>query len=269
MGDKKPFRTTRPLAELRQGRDDWYKIRAAAAGGGATQLLIYDEISWWGVSAQMLVDQLAGITGDIEVHLNSPGGDVFDGIAIMNALKQHAGQITVMVDGLAASAASVIAMAAAPGQLIMNPGSMLMIHNAWGMAIGEAADMRQMADLLDKASANCADLYAARTGKPSADMLAAMAAESWYTAQEAVDAGLADRIRSDSDPAAAIEQPDNSWDMAVFAKWPGKPAAACTDPAHQGLLPGSVPDAGDKAGAGDDTSNHAGDPPGWLAELNR
>ena len=218
----KPFRTTRPVAELRQGRDDWYKIRNDA--GSPAQLLIYDEISWWGISAQMLVDQLALLKGDLEVHLNSPGGDVFDGIAIMNALKQHDGQVTIMVDGLAASVASVIAMAAAPGQLVMCPGSMMMIHDAWGMSIGNAADMREMADLLDQASGNIADLYAARSGKPADGWRTAMAAETWYKAQDAVDAGLADRIRQAADPAAAIPAADNSWDMSVFRNAP-KPGA--------------------------------------------
>lgn len=257
MPDKRPFRTTRPLAELRQGRDDWYKIQARPQA--ATQLLIYDEISWWGVSAQMLVDQLAGITGDIEVHLNSPGGDVFDGIAIMNALKQHDGQVTVMVDGLAASAASVIAMAAAPGQLIMNPGSMLMIHNAWGMAVGGAADMRQMADLLDKASGNIAGLYAARSGKPADEMQAAMDAESWYTAQEAVDAGLADKIREASDPEAAIPAVDSSWDMSIFSKAPGQPHAAAEQACGQQCCK-------DAAAAASATSNHADSMPAWLRQ---
>lgn len=261
MGDKKAFRTTRALAELRQGRDGWYKIQAAVQGqAGPAQLLIYDEISWWGISAQMLVDQLAEVRGDLEVHINSPGGDVFDGIAIMNALKQHDGQVTVMVDGLAASAASVIAMAAAPGQLVMCPGSMLMIHEAWSMAIGSASDLRQTADLLDKASDNIADLYAARTGKPAAEMRAAMAAESWYKAQEAVDAGLADRIREAADPDPALAVADNSWDLAIFSHAPGVKAAAeqtCADLDHQCCR--------DAAAAASTTSNHADDMPAWLS----
>lgn len=230
MPDKRPFRTTRPLASLRQGRNDWYKIRAAATPQAATQLLIYDEISWFGISAQQFADDLAAVRGDLEVHINSPGGDAFDGVAIMNALKQHAGQVTVMVDGLAASAASIIAMAADPGQLIMCPGSMLMIHDAWGFAVGNGADMRQMADLLDQLSGNIADLYAARSGKPSDEWRAAMVAESWYKPQEAVDAGLADRVRADSDPAQVIPAVDNSWDLSVFSRAGQQPAAAATAP---------------------------------------
>ena len=222
VAEKRPFRTTRTLASLRQGRNDWYKIRSQA--GGPAQLLIYDEISWFGITAEQLVSELAQITGDLEVHINSPGGDTFDGIAIMNALRQHQGQVTVMVDGLAASAASVIAMAAAPGRLIMNPGSMMMIHNAWGMSIGNASDMRQMADLLDQVSGNIADIYAARGGGTAADWQASMNAETWYKAQEAVDAGLADKIREASDPAAALGT-DNSWDLSVFSNGPGRKSA--------------------------------------------
>ena len=200
--DKKPFRTTRQLVNLRQGRNDWYRIKAQA--DGPTLLHIYDEIGYFGVTAQDMVTELAQITGDLEVHLNTPGGEVFDGIAIYGALKQRDGLVTVIVDSLAASVGSVIAMAASPGNLVMAKNATMMIHDGFGLAIGNAADMRQMADVLDKASDNIASIYADRTGQPAAQWREAMRAESWYVGQEAVNAGLADKIQGTAPAAGEI-----------------------------------------------------------------
>jgi ATP-dependent Clp endopeptidase proteolytic subunit ClpP len=154
---------------------------------------IYDEIGSWGVTASDFVSELQGLTTDsITLRINSPGGDVFDGLAILNSLRNHRASVRVVVDGLAASAASFIAMAGET--VVMSPNSMMMIHEASGLCMGNSQDMRELADLLDKTSSNIADIYARRSGRPAAEHRAAMKAETWYSDQEAVDAGLADSV---------------------------------------------------------------------------
>lgn len=204
------------LEDWRQPADaqrvrSWFAIANEAAG--PTQVNIFDEISWWGVSAQEFCDQIAAIDGDLEVHINSPGGDAFDGITVFNALAGRKGAVTTVVDGLAASAASVIAMAGS--ERVMAPGSMMMIHDALAMCIGNAADMRETAQLLDKVSDSIASVYAARAGKTGPEWRSAMAGDAWYSAQEAVDAGLAHRLSGDQATASAWS------DRSVFANWHG------------------------------------------------
>lgn len=222
--DKKPFRTTRTIANLRQGRNDWYRIKAQA--GGPTVIHVFDEIGYFGITAQDFVTDLADVKGDLDVHLATPGGEVFDGIAIYNALKNHDGLVRVTVDSLAASIGSVIAMAADPGNLIIAKNGSMMIHDGFGMGIGNAGDLRELADLLDKTSDNIASIYADRTGLPAAQWREAMLAETWYVGQEAVDSGLADFVQGSpgAEPGLAA-----SWDLSVFAKRPGEPPAP--DPA--------------------------------------
>ena len=216
--DHKPFRTTRRIANLQQGRNDWYRIQAKA--DGPSLLHIYDEIGYFGVTAADMIADLGQVKGDLEVHLNTPGGEVFDGIAIYNALKQRGDIVRIVVDSLAASIGSVIAMAADPGQLVVAKNASMMIHDGFGMAIGNAKDMRDMAALLDKTSDNIASIYADRTGQPAAQWREAMLAETWYVGQEAVDAGLADWVQG-SEPAAA-----GGWDLSVFTNGARRPAAA-------------------------------------------
>lgn len=200
----------------------WYRVQNA--GAGPTQVNIFDEISWWGISAQQFIEEIALIDGDLEVHINSPGGDAFDGIAIYNALAARQG-VTTVADGLVASAASVIFMAGQ--QRIAAPGSMVMIHDALALCIGNAADMRDTAVLLDKVSDNIASVYASHTSTPVADWRKAMVAEGWYTAQEAVDAGLAHKLaeRPAGDAAAA----EAALDRSVFARWQGQVTNAGVD----------------------------------------
>lgn len=177
-------------------RRQWYRIANLASGPARVD--IYDEIGggdpWFGggVSAADFVAELAAIDGDLEVHINSPGGNVFDGLAIYNAIAQRPGNVTTVIDGLAASAASFIAQAGKTR--VVAPGAMVMIHGAQGLCVGNEADMRETADLLAKASGNIAGIYAAHSGRPAGDWLAAMDTETWYTAQEAIDAGLADEL---------------------------------------------------------------------------
>lgn len=168
----------------------------ATADEDTTEILIYDEIGWFGLTAKDFVAALAGITTpNILVRIQSYGGDVFDGLAIYHALKNHKGNVTCVVDGLAASIASIIALA---GKTVsIHESAMMMIHRAWGFAIGNEADMTDMAKVLAKIDSQLAGIYAKQTGKKSDAMLALMAGDSdgtWFTAQEAADIGLVDEI---------------------------------------------------------------------------
>lgn len=218
--DKPKLRTTRPRGALREGRADWYRIQARAETRDAT-VRIFDEIGgWFGITAEDFAKDLDALDVDtIDVLLNTPGGDVFDGIAIYNTLRQHKATVNVRVDGLAASAGSLIAMAG--DSIEMARGSMMMIHDGWGLTIGNAADMRQMADVLDKASDNLAGIYQARAGGTAEGWRAAMRAETWYSADEAVAAGLADTAEpppdEESDGGEADEKVAASFDLSVFA----------------------------------------------------
>lgn len=214
------------------------RIRAEA---GVTRVDVYDDIGeggWFaeGLTAKSFAAQLAGVKGALEVHINSGGGDVFDGIAIGNAIRGHKGSVTTVTDGLAASIASVIFQAG--HERVAEPGSMLMIHDAFGMCVGDAAEMTKMAATLDDVSGNIAGIYAARTGQDAESWRAAMKDETWYTAAEAVTAGLADRV---GDGAAALPA---GLDLAAYAV-PGRIAAAL-----RSLPVAEVPD-GKHDGGGD------------------
>lgn len=228
--NQRRWRTARPTALLREGRADWYTIRAATDDAPA-RVSIYDEIGYFGVSAQDFARALEAVEGDLDVHISSPGGDIFDGVAIYQALMDRPGTVSVTVDSLAASIASVIAMAASPGQLTMAPKASLMIHDGWAMCVGNAKDMTDTAALLDKMSDTIASIYADRTGKSAATWRDAMRAETWYDAQQAVDAGLADRVapkRGQQDAKALAAAA--SWDLSVFAHAPRNLFAAVGQP---------------------------------------
>lgn len=188
----------------------WYRIDNKA--GEPAALYIFDEINpMWGIGAQDVVNQLNELDASaIDVHINSPGGNVFDGIAIMNALRSNKARVNVIVDGLAASIASVIAMAG--DTITMALGSQMMVHNPSGFAMGDAKTMRELADTLDKSRASIASIYADRAGGTVDAWGTAMDAETWYTAQEAVDAGLADKI----DDSSQAEDIAAKFDLSIF-----------------------------------------------------
>ncbi len=180
---------------------NWYSIKNLSES--TAEVYIYDEIGLYGVTAANFASELSNITaGRITLRISSPGGDVFDGLAILNSLRQHAAIIDVIIDGIAASAASFIAMAG--NTVLMSQQSMMRIHDASGFVIGNSRDMREMADLLEKTSDNIAAVYAQRTGKGKEEWRKAMQAETWYSDEEAVQAGLADGIvgveQDDPDP---------------------------------------------------------------------
>jgi len=196
------------------------RIRAEA---GVTRVDVYDDIGaggWFsdGVSAADFASRLAGIKGALDVHINSAGGDVFDGIAIGNSIRGHKGDTTTWNDGIAASIASVIFQAGK--RRIAMSGSMGMIHDAFGICQGNAADMAKMAETLSGVSDNIASIYADRSGKGTRDSWRAeMKQERWYTADEMVAAGLAD---AKGDGAAELPA---GLDVAAFTAIPGRIAA--------------------------------------------
>lgn len=170
---------------------NWYEIKNVAPD--VAQVFIYDIIGEWGVTASDFAADLRDVeSSTIELHISSPGGDVFDGLAILNSLRQHKATVNVIVDGIAASAASFIAMAGE--KVSMAPQSVMMIHDASGLVIGNSRDMHEMADLLEKTSDNIAAVYAQRAGGDIEEWRTAMRAETWYSDQEAVAAGLADEV---------------------------------------------------------------------------
>jgi ATP-dependent protease ClpP protease subunit len=202
-------RLKRPTARLQNKRSDWYRIQNKADKN--PEIFIYDEIGYFGHTAKGFADDLNEITADeLTVHLNSPGGDIFDGLAIYQALKDHKAKVTVKVDGLAASIASVIAMAA--DELIMAPKATMMIHDGWSVLAGNAAEMRKVADLLDKQSDIIASVYADRSGQPTDFWRDRMRDETWYNAEEALAAGLIDQIEGQEKPKV-----DEAFDLSVFA----------------------------------------------------
>jgi ATP-dependent protease ClpP protease subunit len=218
VANPRAFHAATPREHLTPERE-WYRIQDAITGG-AVDVYIYDEIGFWGVTAQDFVMDLQQVQATtLNVHLNSPGGEVFDGIAIYNALVNHPADVHVTVDALAASIASVIAMAG--DTLTMGRHSQLMIHEPYGMCLGNAADMAMMIAQLDRCADNIAAAYADRAGGTVEAWRDAMRAETWYTGAEAVAAGLADQVvastRGGSDTDGGGEDDVAArWDLGVF-----------------------------------------------------
>ena len=182
--------------------NNWYSICALNEGA---EISIYDEIGAYGVSAKGFLADLGKLPDNapLTLRLNSPGGSVFDAVAIYNALKRHAGTITVSIDGIAASAASYIAMAG--DEIIMPENAFLMIHDPSGMVMGTAADMRSMAEALDKIGGSLLRGYAAKSGKAEDEIAALMAKETWLDAAEALDMGFADTMAEPVKMAASFD----------------------------------------------------------------
>lgn len=186
-------------------------IRVSKKSQNEAELFIYGDIgsSWWdeGVSAEDFAKELSALdVGTITVQLNSMGGSVFEGIAIYNALSSHPANVVVNVNGIAASIASVIAMAG--DEIRISEGSHIMIHKPWSLAMGDAESMRKEAEVLDKLETGIIDIYQARTGAKRADLEAWIASETWFLGQEAVDAGFADECipakKKEKKPASAM-----------------------------------------------------------------
>ena len=181
---------------------NWYSICALNDGA---EISIYDEIGAYGVWAKAFLADLGKLPdkAPLTLRLNSPGGSVFDAVAIYNALQRHAGNVTVSIDGIAASAASYIAMAG--DEIIMPENAFLMIHDPSGMAMGTSADMRSMAEALDKIGASLLRGYAAKSGKAEKDIAKMMAKETWLDAAEALEMGFADTMAEPVKMAASFD----------------------------------------------------------------
>jgi ATP-dependent protease ClpP protease subunit len=190
------------------------------AESDVTEIYIYDSIVaddetayWWGgVSAETLVPEIRGIKGGtVHLRINSPGGDVFAAQTICQAIRDTGAKVIAHIDGYAASAATVIAIAA--DEVEISEGGFYMIHNAWTWAMGNANDLTATAGLLSKIDSSLASQYARKSGMAVEDLRAAMDAETWYTAEEAVAAGLVDRVATGKKAQAA-------WDMSAYAHAP-------------------------------------------------
>lgn len=246
--------------------DRWNPGLQAAADNGSEAdrtISIYDVIGYdyWtgeGVTAKRVSGALRALgAGPVTVNINSPGGDLFEGLAIYNLLREHKGEITVKVLGVAASAASVIAMA---GDTVeMARAGFLMIHNTWVMAVGNRNDLREYADTLEPFDRAMADIYAARTGSEAKAMSKMMDAETWIGGNDAIEKGFAD----DFLPSDQIQQK------------PGKASASAVRRIESALRASGMPKSeamklisefksseGDPTGSGegDPTEHGAGDP---------
>ena len=212
-----------------------YKFEAKADNSEAT-IYLYDIIGldWWtgeGVTAKRFAQDVAqakaGGAQTVHLRINSPGGDVFDARAIVTAIRESGVRMVAHVDGIAASAASYIATAADEVQIA--DGAFLMIHNAWTLALGDKNDMRAQADVLEKIDASIAAEYAKRATVPLEEVVAMMDAETWLTAQDAVDKGFADSVTAIDNSAGTNAR---TWNLSAYDKAPA--AAGDVDPADPG-----------------------------------
>ena len=215
-------------ALLLQNRAAPRAYRLENAANGEATIYLYDVIGydWWtggGVTAEQFAKDMRAVQGKtVHLRVNSPGGDVFDGRAMVAAIQQHQGKLIAHVDGLAASAASFLIMHA--DEIVMADGSFMMIHNGWTIALGDRHVMLDTAALLEKIDASIADDYEKKSGMSHEKIAGMMDAETWFTAKEAVDAGLANRVEepASKDNAAAA----NAWNLAAYEHAPAALAKA-------------------------------------------
>lgn len=197
-----------------------FAFKPAAAADAPETLLIFDEIGFWGVQAKDFVTDLGKVQSKtLNVEINSPGGDVFAGLAIYNALKSSGKEIVVKIMGVAASAASLIAMAG--DKIVMPKNTFMMIHNPWSFAMGNADELRETADTLDKIGASLKATYAAKTGMSEEELEPLLAKDTWMTADEALEMGFATEVVEEVKANAAFDMaradlPENV--KAVFAQ---------------------------------------------------
>lgn len=234
-------------------------LRAAVADEQAATISIMDVIGqdFWGegVTAKRIAGALRGI-GDkpVTVTINSPGGDVFEGLAIYNLLREHPGEVTVKIVGLAASAASFIAMAG--DRVEIGKAAFLMIHNSWVVAMGDRQALREVADWLEPFDEAMVSIYNAKTGMDEADISAMMDAETWINGSKSVDLGFADdflpndQISVDPDDgASAAVRAERCFDVlasrAGLSRSAGKELLANLKGGMSGAAPTSMPGAAD------------------------
>jgi ATP-dependent Clp protease protease subunit len=187
----------------------WYSISNNAE---STEIMIYNEIGGYGIQASDFVEELNNIKSPtIKVRLNTPGGDVFDGIAIYNSLKKHPAKVEAHIEGVAASIGSVIALAG--DKVFMSKSGHYMIHNVWGAAIGDASEFRKTADRMDKIAESIVGIYADRTGHSEEKIKTWMADETWFSGDEAKSAGFVDEVTEGTTVKA-------KFDLSIYDKTP-------------------------------------------------
>ena len=184
------------------GREsNWYAIQSTE--DGHAEISLFDEIGFGGTSAKQFISELKKLSGQhIHLRVNSVGGSVVEGTAIYNALRRHKGGLTVHIEALAASMASVVAMAGE--EVAIADNALVMIHNPWSMSMGDADDLRKEADILDKLKNTLVNAYKRKTGMDAEEIASLMDEETWLGAEEAVAMGFADYIEDGLEAAASI-----------------------------------------------------------------
>jgi ATP-dependent Clp protease protease subunit len=243
---------------LPRALDRWNPgIQAAAAEEAERSISVYDVIGYdyWtgdGVTAKRVAAALRQMgKGPVTVNVNSPGGDMFEGLAIYNLLREHDGEVTVKVLGLAASAASIIAMAGDTVQIAR--AGFLMIHNAWVLAAGNRHDLREYADTLEPFDRAMADIYAARTGEDAEAMAKLMDAETWIGGSDAIEQGFADELL----PSDQVEKKNGKASAAAVRRVESALRAAGLPKSEAMKLISEL-----KSSAGDPAGSGEGDPTG-------
>lgn len=198
------------------------------AGDDEATIYVYDVIDdYWGISAKAFAEAMAAVAGKtVHLRINSPGGDVFAARAMVTAVRGHQGKVIAHIDGVAASAASFLALAAA--EVEMTQGAFFMIHYAWTLAMGNAQDLRKTADILEKVDASIVADYQRKTRKSEDEIAAWMEAETWFTAEEAKAVGFVDRVID----GAPLE---NRWNLAAYDKAPEAAKHPEPDPVEREL----------------------------------
>jgi ATP-dependent protease ClpP protease subunit len=196
---------------------NWYAFKNAPDKSGEVELSLYDEIGSFGIGAKQFIAELKEYKGQhVHLRINSPGGEIVEGSAIYNALTRHEGGLTVHIDALAASMASVIAMSGNP--VYMADNALLMIHNPWTLAAGEAKDLRKQADLLDTMKSNLIRAYQKKSGMEEKAIAKLMDEETWLDAVEAVALGFVDAIEDGIPAAASAKEMRARFDTYAKAK---------------------------------------------------
>jgi ATP-dependent protease ClpP protease subunit len=216
------------LMKLLRDNADKPRNQAIRAEGDVAHVYVYDVISeWWGISALEFAKALQQVTQPtIHLHINSPGGDVFDARAMASTIKQHGARVVALIEGLAASAATTVALAA--DEVRIADGAMFMIHNAWTITVGNAADHDEQAALLRQVDVAIAADYVRKSGASEEEVRGWMDAETWFSAQECVDKGFADALIGAGEP-----ENRQGWNLSAYRNAPSPEARVAPAPEPQ------------------------------------
>lgn len=258
-----------PKAALQPLSNSWYSIQAK--GENKAEVWLYDEIGYWGITAKQFANDIKALKNvtHIDLRIHSPGGDVFEGTAIYNLLASHPATVHAHIDGLAASMASVIAMAADVIHIPEN--GMMMIHKPWGIQGGDSDDMRKYAELLEKVESTLVSAYQKKTGKTEDEIKTLLKAETWFTGAEAVAAGFANQLTPALEVAAKLNSQREYANMPKSAKRFFEPAASAkaTTTAPEPEVRPAAPEAPQAAAPAPQPSAPAQDPVALRAEFEQ